>query len=157
MRKLSVLFLAVLLLGTGAALAQSGQWAGVSFGGGIPFAGSVNLHFGLNDVIGDNIDVRANGTVSFFGVFGLGADVLIGLPIDTGDLPLEVYAGGGPALAFGGGGFAAGANLLAGAEFRLGDVGLDQGGVFFEAGPGLTFVPVFLASFVAKLGFNYHF
>ena len=152
MRRLFIGLLTVLVLGAGTASAQ--MWAGIS--SGFPFG--VTLHFGLEDVLSPGIDVRANGTVGFAGAFGVGADVLIGLPVNVPDIPIDVYAGGGPAVAFAGaGGFALAVNAFAGVEYRLGQVGFDPGGVFLEVGPTIVLVPAFGAGFVGRLGFNYHF
>lgn len=162
MRKLLVSMLAVLVLGLGSAFAQEGvdntvtidsdYWGGLSIG--YPFG--VNFHFGIEDVIGGGTDVRFNGGFTFGGGLGLGADVLVDLPIDTGATPIDIYVGGGAALAVGGE-FGFDLNLLVGGEYRLGDIGLPEGGVFLEVGPTLNVVPAFGANVNAKVGFNYHF
>ena len=100
MRKLLISLFAVAALGTGAAFAQSGYWAGVSAG----WPGAV-VHFGVENVFA-GLDVRANVGYQYVGVagFGLGADVLYGLELDTGALPLDTYVGGGLQFAIAGGG-----------------------------------------------------
>lgn len=172
MRKLTVALLLGLLLSFGLAFAQEDAddavvvvvqeddailtdnaaedyWAGFSFG----YPG-VELYFGLNDLIGQNIDLRTSLGVSYYAAFTLGADALFALPIDV-DAPLSFYAGGGPFLGFGGG-VDVGINLLAGAEYRLSGIDFSAGGIFFEVGPSLVFTG-FAAGFNAHLGFNYHF
>jgi hypothetical protein len=158
MRKVLITLLAITALGAGAAFAQNGSstdqyWAGISAG----YPGA-NFHFGVSNVAPD-FSVRANLGFGYFGYgFTAGLDGLYNLPVNTGDLPLTVYAGLGPTAAFGySGGFAFGANAFAGAEYRLGQIGMPEGGVFFEAGPVIYFVPSFFGGFVGRLGFNYHF
>jgi hypothetical protein len=157
MRKVLIALFAVAMIGGGSALAQdmmgTHYWAGVSAG----YPGA-EFHFGVSDVA-PSFSVRANLGFGYFGYgFTAGVDALYALPVDTGDLPINVYAGGGPTAAFGyTGGLAFGLNVFAGAEYRLGQVGFEPGGVFFEAGPGIYFTPNFFAGFVGRLGFNYHF
>jgi hypothetical protein len=162
MRKLLVSIFAVSVLGLGGAFAQvvtvdteadTPYWAGIS--SGFPFG--ANLHFGLSDALGEDMDVRVNTSLGV-GFFGVGADLLFGLPIETGTTPVDVYLGGGPNVAVGfGGGAAVGVNLFGGAEYRLTDAGFAAGGIFAEVGPSLVFVPVFVPIANVKLGFNYHF
>ncbi len=166
MRRLFITLLAISTLGLGGALAQvtaepfdqevdiePGYWAGVSLG--YPFG--ANFHFGMEDLISQGIDLRATAAVGFGGTFGIGADVLFDLPVDTGTTPLDIYAGGGAHVGFGGedSGFMIG--ILAGAEYRLVDAGLPEGGVFFEFGPNIGFGDNDGVGVAAKLGFNYHF
>lgn len=159
MRKLLISLFAVAALGTGVSFAQSGYWAGVSAG----WPGAV-LHFGVENAFA-GLDVRANVGYQYVGVagFGLGADVLYGLNVDTGTLPLETYVGGGLQFGIGGGG-SLGIGAFGGIEYRLGEVGLPEGGVFLEVGPtvGYNLNPAPGASsfgfgFAGRLGFNYHF
>ncbi len=72
MRKLLLTILTVALLGGGAAFAQ-GQWAGVSLG----WPG-ITGYYGMEDTLGDGLDLRARLSVApFFGLgVGVGADVL---------------------------------------------------------------------------------
>ena len=160
MRKLVISLLAVVLLGAGSAFAQTGYWAGLSAG-----LGAV-VHFGVENVF-PGLDVRANLGYQYLGLtgIGLGADVLYGLAVDTGTLPLDTYVGGGLQVGIGGdegGSLSIGA--FGGVEYRLGDVGLPEGGVFLEIGPslGYRFAPAAGVSnvgfdFIGRLGFNYHF
>jgi hypothetical protein len=122
------------------------------------------VHFGVENVF-SGIDVRANVGYQYVGVagFGLGADVLYGLNVDTGTLPLDTYVGGGLQFGIGAGG-SLGIGAFGGIEYRLGEVGLPEGGVFLEVGPslGYRFAPVAPATsvffdFIGRLGFNYHF
>jgi hypothetical protein len=161
MRKLFVSILAVSALGLGGALAQvvtvdteadTPYWAGIS--SGFPFG--ANLHFGLSDALGDDMDLRVNTSLGF-GYFGAGADLLFGLPVDTGTTPIDIYVGGGPTAAFAFGIAVIGVNVFGGAEYRLSEAGFSAGGVFAEVGPSIAFVPVFAAGASVKLGFNYHF
>jgi len=159
MRKLILSLLAVAVLGAGSALAQSGFWAGVSAG----YPGAV-VHFGVENVFA-GLDIRANVGYQYVGVtgVGLGADVLYGLAVDTGTLPLDTYLGAGLQFGIGEGG-SLGIGLFGGVEYRLGDVGLPEGGIFLEIGPsiGYRFDPPedadnFKFDFIGRLGFNYHF
>ncbi len=158
MRKVLITLLAITVFGVGSAFAQNSMaaehyWAGVSAG----YPGA-NFHFGVSDVA-PNISVRANLGFGYFGYgFSAGVDGLYNIPVNTGDLPLVVYAGVGPTFSFGYlGGFAAGVNAFGGVEYRLGQIGFEPGGVFFEAGPVVYFTPSFFGGFVGRLGFNYHF
>jgi hypothetical protein len=160
MRKLLLAVTAVLVLGLGAVFAQSPtpatvpsrSWIGFSFG--YPgFSG----HFGASNLFGPGISLRGNLGFSYVGYgFSVGADALYTLPVNTGDLPLTVYLGGGPTI-FTGGGFAVGAELFGGAEYRLGTIGFAPGGVFFELGPSFLFTRGFSVFPVGRVGFNYHF
>lgn len=163
MRKLIATLLALTVLGLGFGLAQDAfdddvniegdYWAGVSTGW--PFG--VNVHFGLEDMIGDGIDLRANAALGIGSQFGLGVDVLADLPVDLDNPALGIYAGGGPNFGVAAGTATVGLGLLVGGEYRLADAGLPEGGVFIEVGPSLTFVPAFIANANARFGFNYHF
>jgi hypothetical protein len=150
MRKLIISLLAVAILGSGAAFAQTGTWAGVSVG----WPGAA-LHFGVEN-IATNLDVRANLGYAYAGGFAFGVDALYNINLQT-DLPeFSTYAGGGIGFAFGEG-LSAGVGLLVGGEYRLVEAGIPQGGVFFEAGPTFAITPEFLFGFGGRLGFNYHF
>lgn len=151
MRKLVISLLAVAVLGAGSALAQSGLWAGVSAG----WPGAA-LHFGVENVV-QNLDVRANiGSSYNFKDFSVGADVLYGLDVDLGVVPLDAYVGGGVALGVGTG-FSFGIGAFGGIEYRLGEAGLPEGGIFLEVGPAFDVTPAFRFGVLARLGFNYHF
>jgi hypothetical protein len=148
MRKLVISLLAVFVLGAGSAFAQSGFWAGASVGW--PRAG---IHFGVENVV-QNLDLRVSVGTAYVLAFSVGVDALYNLNLDTGVLPLETYVGGGIGL---GVGAVTGVNigLFGGVEYRLAEVGLPEGGIFFEVGPSVT-IP-FVVGVLARLGFNYHF
>jgi hypothetical protein len=149
MRKLLLSVLAVAVLGTGSAFAQSGFWAGIS--GGYPGA---EVHFGVENVF-QGLDLRANVGYSYgVGALTIGADVLYGLAVDTGTLPLDTYVGAGATLVLEPDLFAT-ANLFGGIEYRLAEVGLPEGGIFLEVGPTIR-LP-FELGVTGRLGFNYHF
>jgi hypothetical protein len=152
MRKLLVSLIAVAALGTGAAFAQGGYWAGVSAG----FPGAA-LHFGIDDVA-PALAVRLNAGYNYIGTggFALGVDALYDLPVDLGDAPIAVYAGGGLGIGIGAG-VALGINLFVGGEFSLAQAGLPEGGVFLEVGPAIGIIPNFGFGVAGRLGFNSHF
>jgi hypothetical protein len=150
MRKLLVSLIAVVALGTGAAFAQTGTWAGISAG----FPGAA-LHFGVENVA-TNLDVRANLGYNYFPVgFAFGVDALYNLRLDTGVAPLSTYVGGGVGVGIGEG-LGVGVNLILGGEYRLVEANFPEGGVFFEVGPTIGLAP-FGFGFAGRLGFNYHF
>lgn len=151
MRKLILSLLAVAVLGAGSAFAQSGLWAGVSSG----WPGFA-VHLGVEDVFAD-LDVRANVNSTYGFAFGIGADVLYDLAVDTGTLPLDTYVGGGLNLILVPGAIGVGVGAFGGVEYRLGELGLPEGGVFLEIGPDLLVVPAFVFGINARLGFNYYF
>ena len=152
MRKLLVSLIAVAALGTGAAFAQGGYWAGVSVG----YPGA-SLHFGIDD-ISPGLAVRLNAGYAYTGNvgFAIGVDALYDLPVDMGDTPITVYAGGGVGLGIGTG-IGLGVNVFAGGEFSLASAGLPEGGVFLEVGPSIAVLPNFGFGILGRLGFNYHF
>ena len=155
MRKLLISLIVIAALGTGGAFAQSGFWAGVS--GGYPGA---QVHFGVENVFAD-LDVRVNLNYFYFGAaatgIGIGADVLYGLDVDTGVVPIDVYVGGGPNIQVGVGDLGLSVDAFVGGEYRLGEINLPQGGVFLEVGPVIKILPGFGADFMGRLGFNWHF
>lgn len=149
------------LSGDTAIVIDDSYYAGASIG----YPG-VNFHFGIDNFT-DNLDARATLSLNYAGsFFELGAAALYVLPIDLGDAlesssfnPLDIYLGGGPVLGFGGD-FTFGLNLLGGGEYRLGNVGLPEGGVFLELGPQFDVVRAEGESafgYAVRLGFNYHF
>ncbi|HLU82358.1 MAG TPA: hypothetical protein VKZ43_03065 [Trueperaceae bacterium] len=152
MRKLLVSLIAVAALGTGATFAQGSYWAGVSAG----YPGAA-LHFGIDNVA-PGFAVRLNAGYNYIGTggFALGVDALYDLPVDLGDTPVTVYAGGGVGLGIGAG-VALGVNLFVGGEFSLAQAGLPEGGVFLEVGPAIAVIPNFGFGVAGRLGFNYHF
>ena len=121
MRKLLVSLIAVAALGAGATFAQGNYWAGVSAG----YPGAA-LHFGIDNV-SPGLAVRLNAGYNYIGTggFALGADMLYDLPVDLGDTPIDVYAGGGVGLGIGAG-VALGINLFVGGEFSLAQAGLPE-------------------------------
>ena len=167
MRKLLVLLVTALLLG-GITFAQdsdasmmddmaTSQWVGVSTG----FPLGVVLHYGLEDLIAQNIDLRINlSGVTFLGLGGPGfsiqggADALYHIPIDMEGEPFDVYAGGGLNVGFrlgDEGGFAVGVRGLGGVEYLI----TNHIGVFAEARVGVGLNPIFRPALA--LGANYHF
>ena len=150
MRKLILSLLAVAVLGAGSAFAQSGLWAGISSG----WPGAA-LHFGVENAVA-GLDVRANVTSTYGFALGLGADVLYGLDVDLGALPLDTYVGGGLGVVF-----LSSLHLYLGAfggiEYRLGELGLPQAGVFLEVGPDLRVLPTIGFGVNGRLGFNWRF
>lgn len=153
MRKLLISLVAVAALGAGTAVAQSGFWAGLS--GGYP---GTQVHFGVENVFA-GLDVRANIGYAFFAgnTFSFGADVLYSVDVDTGMTPIDVYVGGGPNVTFGVDDLGVAVDVFVGGEYRLGDIGLPEGGVFLEVGPAVSVLPEFNFGFIGRLGFNYHF
>lgn len=152
MRKFIISLVAVAVLGTGAAFAQSGYWAGVSAG----YPGAA-VHFGV-DNIAPGFAVRLNAGFNYIGTqgFALGVDALYDLPVNMGDTPIDLYVGGGLGIGIGAG-VALGVNLFVGGEFSLAQAGLPEGGVFLEVGPSIGVVPAFGFGVSGRVGFNYHF
>jgi len=156
MRKLLISLIAVAALGTGTVFAQSGFWAGIS--GGYPGA---SVLFGVENVFA-GLDVRASVGYNYYGFgnpgFGFGVDVLYGLDVDTGALPVAVYVGGGPSFSFAGGNLGISVNALVGGEYALAELGIPELSVFLEVGPAVRVLPVPLGiDFVGRLGVNYRF
>lgn len=157
MRRVLITLLAITAVGAGAAFAQGNQyWAGISTG-----APGTTVHFGVSDVA-PSLSVRADlgyGYLGAFNGFTVGADGLYNLPINMSDMPVTVYAGLGPMIASSyNGDFGFGGNLFVGAEYRLGQVGFQPGGIFLEAGPNFMVAGgSFYTNLYAALGFNYHF
>lgn len=174
MRKVLIAVVGALLL-TGVAFAQNDDtaldvapsgdtWVGLSTG----YPLGLTAHYGLGDALGDGIDLRFNGKFSFFGGlvssgfgFNIGADALFAIPVDSENL--SVYAGAGPNIGFASstvssvttGGFAVGAQALAGAEYDV----AEQIGVFGEFRLGFAYITSlnFSADPTLALGVNYHF
>lgn len=161
MRKLFVSLLAVVTLGFGSALAQDAfgntvelspnYYAGV--GGGLNYRNAAFvMHFGISDLITDGIGTRFS--VLYNGAFGLGADVIANLPINTGNAPLGIYAGAGLNMMFVNRATAINIGILLGGEYRF--AGFQEGGVFLELGPAFS-INGYGNAFNFKAGFNYHF
>ena len=129
------------------------QWAGVGLGYPVTF------YYGISDLLGDTTDVRFRASSYFFNVV-LGADALFDITT-LDDLPVDIYAGGGPTLGFGfaGRGFGIGVNGSVGGEYRLSE----QLGLFAELGVGYVFytgsaiVPLGGLAPGGSLGVNFHF
>lgn len=160
MRKVLFALVTAALVTGGAAFAQGMNMGAQYFAGlSVGYPG-VSAHFGMSD-IAPNLSIRADLGYAYSGVtgsgFSFGVDGIYDLPVSTGNVPVTVYAGLGPTAVVNGS-FNLGVNVFAGAEYRLGQVGFEPGGVFFEAGPAIYFVPSPVqADFVGRLGFNYHF
>ena len=106
MRKLLIALAGVLVLGLGAANAQTiddtattDYYAGASLG--LIFSpdttGTLSGHFGLENVLAENLDARFDLGVLFAGGFNIGANALYNFELE-GDTPISVFAGGGPRL-----------------------------------------------------------
>jgi len=147
MRNLMLGLLAALVLGSGAAFAQNGFWAGASAG----YPGAA-LHFGVEDVGVQGLDARVNIGYAYDGDFSVGLDGLYGLNVDTSDLPIDVYVGGGVGADFGGSFIV---KALVGGEYRLVEIDVPALGVFLEIGPTYDFTDGVGAD--GRLGVNYHF
>ena len=134
------------------------QWFGVSTG----FPLSINMHYGLDNIITQDLDLRFNGSLlagSFSPlqmILGIGVDLLYNF--DNPDDPqLGVYAGGGL-----GGVVYIGATTtlpfnidihgVVGAEYRF-----TEYGVFGEVNVGNAYANNFGLGAALRLGFNYHF
>ena len=167
MRKLLTLLLVALFLGS-AVLAQDDaattidinpeadfygttQWAGVSLG----YPSSI--YYGLNDVFGD-ADLRFRLSSRYYD-FAIGADLLYDIT-RIEDIPVNIYAGGGPNIGFGFfGAFGIGLSGVIGGEYRI----TEEFGAFLELGAGYTFY--FGSGYVvpgldflrSSIGVNYHF
>jgi hypothetical protein len=163
MRRLIASLFAIAALGFGAAFAQDAfgptvalspdYYAGASVGAGLPGGASFNLHFGMSNLFAQGVGARFSAGIA--GGFALGADVIANLPVNTGDAPLGIYAGGGLGLAFRSE-TRIGVGIFAGGEYRLVNAGMPEGGIFFEMGPAFS-LSGHGATFNLKGGFNYHF
>jgi hypothetical protein len=174
MRKLLVTLLSLLVLGTGAALAQEDTDVDVSEEGvvvaieaaegvdfdttqyvgaalGYPFT----FHYGIEDLISEGADLRIRLSSLFYDLT-LGADVLF--DITQLESNIQLYGGGG--LGFStvfGAGLGVTLNGLVGGEYRFNR----ELGLFAEIGAGYTFGQFVtpLGNFYPRgaLGVNYHF
>ena len=169
MRRYIISLAAVALFGSGFALAQSDMWVGASTG--YPFG--LTVHVGFEDLIGQDIDLRANVTGTFSSSLGvtafgaqLGADVLFGFAPIEGAIALNPYAGGGPLVIIGGatgggvsaGVFGFGVTGVAGVEYLF----TPEIGAFLEMRVGAGYIGaggigIFAPLYGASLGVNYHF
>lgn len=153
MRKLLVTLIAFVALGTGAAFAQSGFWAGASAG-----LNGVDVFFGVKDVGIEGLDVRANvGSTFAFNSFRVGAAALYDLGLDLGSVDLGTYVGGGVTVALSAP-VAVSIDVLAGLTYDLASSGLPGAEVFVEVGAAVptTFV-LSNTGFIARAGLNYGF
>ena len=134
------------------------QWFGVSTG----FPLSMNMHYGLNDIITKDLDLRFNGTLIAGNfsplqmILGIGVDALYNFE-NPDDPQLGLYAGGGlGAVIYIGALTGAPLNIDAhgviGAEYRFSEYG-----VFGEVNVGNAFATKFGLGAALRLGFNYHF
>lgn len=164
MRKLLLSLFMLAALGFGTASAQdafgatvalsSDYYAGASLGAGLPGGFGANLHFGISNLLTEGIGARFSA--GYAGGFALGADVIANLPVNTGDAPLGIYAGGGLGIAFKST-TRVGLGIFVGGEYRLVNAGFSDGGIFLELGPAFSIAGGGGASFNLKTGFNYHF
>src|SRR5690625_1325503 len=110
------------------------------------------LHFGINDLITDGVGTRFS--VGYHGrAFGLGADVIANLPVNTQNTPVGIYAGAGLGVAF----YEktnVNIGVLVGAEYRFEN--FREGGLSLELGPAFS-ITGHGTAFNLKGGFNYHF
>lgn len=146
MRKFLLVILATLTLGLSSAFAQddmatSGQYAGAILG--YPISGV----YGLEDVLGEGIDLRFNASLNPF--FGLGINVGADALIDISSLELTnandilIYGGGGVNAGF----LSVGNAIASVSAFSLGLSGViggeymfdDAFGLFLETGAGAAF------------------
>ena len=126
------------------------QWAGIGLG----YPSSI--HYGLNDVLGDNIDIRFRLSSRYAGV-ALAGEALFDI-VRIEDLPVNVYAGGGLDLRYRGRSFGIGINGIAGAEYRFSE----SLGFFLELN---AVIPIYFSTYRygfgdysgSTIGVNYHF
>lgn len=148
MRKVLITMLAAAALSGGMAFAQS--WAGVSLG--FP---TVQGYFGMEDTLGEGIDVRGRlGLFPYFGGgFSLGADALFELTT-FGDLEeFSVYAGGGPALHYWFYGVGVDVSGIIGIDYDIDD----STSLFAETGVGVGYYGGFGVQPRGALGINFSF
>jgi hypothetical protein len=122
--------LVVILCVVSGALAQSGQYAGVSIGN--PF---LQGYYGLEDTLAPDVDARIRLALGIFGGFALnvGADAIFDLGVLDDRGLLEGYAGVGPSIGFGG----ASSGGLGYGYFSIDATGI--GGVSYAIDPDLSF------------------
>lgn len=162
MRKLLITIISLVTFGFGSVQAQDAfgstvdlspdYYIGTALGlnGG---SAAFFLHFGINDLITDGVGTRFS--VGYHGrAFGLGADVIANLPVNTQNAPLGIYAGAGLGVAFVPQNTNVNIGVLVGAEYRFPN--FREGGVFLELGPAFS-ITGHGTSFNLKGGFNYHF
>jgi len=150
--------LCALLALTALSSASAQNWFGLRSG----YPLGVTLHYGVDDALSNGFDLRVSGRVTASGGsarFGIGVDAMTTVAAEG---PFSVYLGAGPALEFGNGGAWLDIHALGGGEFRFGDLGIDQLGLFVEATLGGSFglgagSTAQIPTFGAALGVNWHF
>lgn len=152
-RVLPLALLLALVLGS----AQAQNWIGVRSG----YPLGVTVHYGIANTFAPGTDGRVSANLRIRGGsvdFGVGFDVLKTVSVEP---PFEVYVGGGPAIDIGSGGTVIDLHGLAGGEFLLSDLDLEELGVFAEislgAGIGIGGRNSEIPRLGAAVGFNYYF
>lgn len=152
-RFIPLTLLLMLVLGS----AHSQNWIGLRSG----YPLGVTLHYGISDAFAPGTDGRVSANLRIRNGetdLGVGFDVLRTVSVEP---PFEAYIGGGPAIDFGSAGAVLDVHALAGGEFRLSDLDLEELGVFAEislgAGIGVGGRSSEIPRFGAAVGFNYHF
>lgn len=145
--------LLALFLGT----ANAQNWIGLRTG----YPLGVTLHYGIADMFSPTTDGRVSANLRVRGSnvdFGVGFDVLETVHVEH---PFHVYLGGGPAIDFGGGGVLFEVHGLAGGEFILADLDLEELGIFAEfslgGAIGMGARSSTIPTFGGAVGFNYRF
>lgn len=152
-RVIPLALLLMLVLGS----AQAQNWVGLRTG----YPLGVTVHYGIADMISPTTDGRISANLFVRGSdvnFGVAFDVLETIQVES---PFQVYLGGGPAVEFGSGGGLFEVHGLAGGEFFLTDLDLEELSIFaeFSLGGAIGFgtrtsqIP----TFGGAVGFNYHF
>ena len=131
MRKLLITLAGVLVLGLGAANAQTiddtasnAYYAGASLGlvtgSGINTTGSLTGQFGIEDLLAENFDARFDLGIFFTGGIAIGANALYNFELEA-DSPVSIYAGGGPRLVIDDGAYF-GLGVRTGADYGFSEV-----------------------------------
>lgn len=151
-RVIPLALLLVLVLGS----AQAQNWVGLRTG----YPLGVTVHYGIENMISPSTDGRISANLRVRGGdvdFGVGFDVLETVHVEP---PFQVYLGGGPAVEFGGAGALFEVHGLAGGEFFLSDLDLEELSIFAEFSLGGAIgigrssqIP----TFGGAVGFNYYF
>lgn len=151
-RMIPLALLLMLLVGS----AQAQNWIGLRTG----YPLGVTVHYGIDDAFSPTTDGRVSANLRVRGSsvnFGVGFDVLETVQVEP---PFSLYVGGGPAVAFGGGGILLEVHGLGGGEFFLTDLDLEELSIFAELSLGAA-LGINRASeiptFGGALGFNYRF
>jgi hypothetical protein len=154
LRRLIPYLLLLLALTVGTVQAQN--WVGLRTG----YPLGVTVHYGIGDAFSPTTDARVSANLRVRGSdvgFGVAFDVLETVYVEQ---PFNAYIGGGPAIEFGGGGALLEVHGLAGGQFFLADLDLEELSVFAEISVGAAFginrvsqIP----TLGGALGFNYYF